>query len=82
MAIGAEGASYVGAFVPADTEPIKVFEHGFREGGFGALGVEVFVAKNECPFAFEGSLVGSPEGRRMPCVEQASGGGGEATSIG
>ena len=81
LAVGAEGAADVGAFVPADAQPAKVFEHGVGEVGLGALGVEVLVAKSEYSFAFECALVGRPEGRRVADVEQPGGGGGEAAAV-
>jgi hypothetical protein len=72
----------IGAFVPTGAEPAKVFQHGLGEFGFGALGVEIFVAKSQYAFVLERALVGRPEGSGVADVKQTGRRGGETAAVG
>ena len=67
--------------LPGDAEPGEVFEHGGDEFGAGALRVEVFVAQQERAVVLARAVEGSPECCRMAEVEQAGGGGREASDV-
>ncbi len=82
LRVGSEGAADVGAFLPADSEPAQVFDHGLLEVGAGAMRIEIFVAKDEGAVCGETALIRGEESARVSQVEEACGRGGYAAAIG
>jgi hypothetical protein len=68
--------------LPGDAEPGEVFEHGGDEFGARALRVEVFVAEKEGAVVRAGAGESGPKRCRVAEVEQAGGGGCEASNVG
>src|ERR1700722_2558495 len=81
LMVRVERPATIGAFLPFETEPAKVFEHRSDEFGAATVGGEVFVAENELAVVLEGALLGSPECAGMPEVQKAGGRGREASAI-
>jgi len=82
LGIGSEWAAAAGAFLPVNSEPAEVFEHGGNEFGPGTGGVEVFVAENKGPAAGDGALLGGPKSAGVAEMQQARGRGSEASAVG
>ena len=81
LGVGAEGATTIGAFSPANSEPMQVFQHSLDKFGARALGIKVLVAEDQSSMIFEGTLVGDPEGAGMAKVKQTGRRGREASAI-
>ena len=64
-----------------DAEPGEVFEDSFEVCGFGAVGVDVFVAEEEGAVVVAGAGQGLPEGSSVAEVEEAGGRWSEATTV-
>ena len=62
----------VRTLLPANAEPVEVFDHGMEELEPGALGVEIFVAQDERAQMRASSLIGDPERAGVAHVKQAS----------
>jgi len=82
LAVGGEGAAAVGAFVPLETEPGEILEHGGDEVRSGPAGVEVVVAEDEGTVVLLGAGLRGPEGPGVAEVEVAGGRWGEASPVG
>ena len=81
LGIGSERAATIGAFLPVETEPAQVFEHGGGEFGLGARGVEVFVAEDEDAVLGLGALLGGPKSFGMAEVKIAGGRRSETAAV-
>ncbi len=81
LCIRAVRAAAVGAFSPAESQPVEVFDHGLGELGAGALGVEIFVAQDEGAVVVEGTLGCHRKGAGMADVEQTGGRRGETAAV-
>lgn len=68
-------------WLPFDAEPCEVFEDGVEVGGFGAVGVDVFVAEEEGAVVVAGAGGGLPEGSSVAEMEEAGGRWSEATTV-
>jgi len=74
-------AADVGAFMPADSKPMQIFDCGFCVDGAAAVGIEVFHAQDQGAVRCAGSLGGGEEGARVADVQVACGRRGEAASV-
>jgi hypothetical protein len=72
LLVRGKGAADVGAFVPLETEPAKIFVHRALKLGAGTIWIQVFVAKNKHAAGGAGTLVGCPEGAGVPEMEVSS----------
>jgi hypothetical protein len=69
LRVRCEWAAPVRAFVPFQTEPAQVLEHGADEFGLRAMHIQVFVAENELAASRAGAPPRYPEGAGMPQVQ-------------
>ena len=59
------------AFVPGDTEPAQIFEHGIDELSAATLRIQVFVAQDQSSAMLSRPLRGNPECARVSEMQQA-----------
>ena len=82
LLVGRKWATHVRSFLPVESKPVEVFEHGADELRLGARGVEILVAQDECAPVFARTFLGGPESQCVAEMEEARGRGREASAIG
>lgn len=81
LRVGRERTAEVGAFLPLDAEPVKIFESGIGVDGAAAVGIEVFHAEGEGAGGAAGALKRRPEGEGVADVQVAGGRWGESATV-
>ena len=79
--VGAERAAAIRPFLPFQTKPVQIFEHGRNKFRFATGTIQVLVAQDKDAAASVGSLLRGPECSGVTEMEKAGGRGREPAAI-
>jgi hypothetical protein len=81
LAVWAELAPDIGAFLPLQPEPAHIFHHGFLEGGFAALEIQVVIPEHEPSTGGQSTLLSLPKSTGVANMEKTGGGRRKASAV-
>ena len=77
-----ERSANVGSFIPAQAKPAQILDDGIVKLRPAPVVIQIFDAKNQFPTALPSALLRAPERHRMPDMQIAGRGRGDAAAIG
>ena len=81
LRVGAERAAAIRPFLPFQTKPVQIFEHGRNKFRFATGTIQVLVAQDKGAAAGDCTLLGGPECPGMTEMKKTCGGGRETAAV-